>query len=192
MKKYETQRKSNANTSNKKDNSETEVNEINKLISDTKTILNKIIPEISEEKISPKESKKEKYKFRKKEKKEKKIINEANKELKKPKKNKLKDDINLIERICTSKTLKKDLMEIYEKMLENNAEFRDKIFFKNLLDTEKKIGIMDSYKDKEKPISHTFKEIKTENILRNIDNEESLIKKYTLRAQKINDENDEN
>ena len=192
MKKYETQRKSNANTSNKKDNSETEVNEINKLISDTKTILNKIIPEISEEKISSKESKKEKYKFRKKEKKEKKIINETNKELKKPKKNKLKDDINLIERICTSKTLKKDLMEIYEKMLENNAEFRDKIFFKNLLDTEKKIGIMDSYKDKEKPISHTFKEIKTENILRNIDNEESLIKKYTLRAQKINDENDEN
>ena len=192
MKKYETQRKSNTNTSNKKDNSETEVNEINKLISDTKTILNKIIPEISEEKISSKESKKEKYKFRKKEKKEKKIINEANKELKKPKKNKLKDDINLIERICTSKTLKKDLMEIYEKMLENNAEFRDKIFFKNLLDTEKKIGIMDSYKDKEKPISHTFKEIKTENILRNIDNEESLIKKYTLRAQKINDENDEN
>ena len=192
MKKYETQRKSNANTSNKKDNSETEVNEINKLISDTKTILNKIIPEISEEKISSKENIKEKYKFRKKEKKEKKIINEANKELKKPKKNKLKDDINLIERICTSKTLKKDLMEIYEKMLENNAEFRDKIFFKNLLDTEKKIGIMDSYKDKEKPISHTFKEIKTENILRNIDNEESLIKKYTLRAQKINDENDEN
>ena len=192
MKKYETQRKSNTNTSNKKDNSETEVNEINKLISDTKTILNKIIPEISEEKISSKENKKEKYKFRKKEKKEKKIINEANKELKKPKKNKLKDDINLIERICTSKTLKKDLMEIYEKMLENNAEFRDKIFFKNLLDTEKKIGIMDSYKDKEKPISHTFKEIKTENILRNIDNEESLIKKYTLRAQKINDENDEN
>ena len=192
MKKNETQRKSNTNTSNKKDNSETEVNEINKLISDTKTILNKIIPEISEEKISSKENKKEKYKFRKKEKKEKKIINEANKELKKPKKNKLKDDINLIERICTSKTLKKDLMEIYEKMLENNAEFRDKIFFKNLLDTEKKIGIMDSYKDKEKPISHTFKEIKTENILRNIDNEESLIKKYTLRAQKINDENDEN
>ena len=192
MKKYETQRKSNTNISNKKDNSETEVNKINKLISDTKTILNKIIPEISEEKISSKESKKEKYKFRKKEKKEKKIINEANKELKKPKKNKLKDDINLIERICTSKTLKKDLMEIYEKMLENNAEFRDKIFFKNLLDTEKKIGIMDSYKDKEKPISHTFKEIKTENILRNIDNEESLIKKYTLRAQKINDENDEN
>ena len=192
MKKYETQRKSNANISNKKDNSETEVNEINKLISDTKTILNKIIPEISEEKISSKESKKEKYKFRKKEKKEKKIINEANKELKKPKKNKLKDDINLIERICTSKTLKKDLMEIYEKMLENNAEFRDKIFFKNLLDTEKKIGIMDSYKDKQNSISHTFKEIKTENILRNIDNEESLIKKYTLRAQKINDENDEN
>ena len=72
-------------------------------------------------------------------------------------------------------------------MLENNSEFRDKIFFKNLLDTEKKIGIMDSYEEKQ--MSHTFKEIETKNILRNIENEESLIKKYTLRAQKINDEN---
>ena len=186
MKKYEAQRKSNID--NKTEKTESEVNEINKLINETNTILNKIIPQMStDEKNLFKENKKEKYKFRKKEKKvkEKDIPYKLNK--KKEKKNKLKEDLDEIERVCTSKTLKKDLLELYETMLENNSEFRDKIFFKNLLDTEKKIGIMDSYKEKQ--ISHTFKEIETKNILRNIENEESLIKKYTLRAQKINDEN---
>ena len=209
MKKYG--RKS--NNENKMENSENEVKEINKIISETNTILNKIMPQIiTQDKNTTQENKKEKYKFRKKEKKEKEIqkekekdikLNEENKEdknltentkeiketkvTKKEKKNKLKDDINEIERVCTSKTLKKDLVELYEKILENNSEFRDKIFFKNLLDTEKKIGLMDSYE--EKPISHTFKEIETKDILRNIENEESLIKKYTLRVNKIKDEN---
>ena len=212
MKKYG--RKS--NNENKMENSENEVKEINKIISETNTILSKIMPQIiTQDKNTTQENKKEKYKFRKKEKKEKEIqkekekdikLNEENKEnkenknlkentneikekkeTKKEKKNKLKDDINEIERVCTSKTLKKDLVELYEKILENNSEFRDKIFFKNLLDTEKKIGLMDSYE--EKPISHTFKEIETKDILRNIENEESLIKKYTLRANKIKDEN---
>ena len=217
MKKYGMKRKTNNENTN---NTENEVKEINKIISETNTILNKIIPQMNS-KVQNIENKKEKYKFRKKEKKENKTIkenkekeiqkekekdiklNEENKEnknlkentneikekkeTKKEKKNKLKDDINEIERVCTSKTLKKDLVELYEKILENNSEFRDKIFFKNLLDTEKKIGLMDSYE--EKPISHTFKEIETKDILRNIENEESLIKKYTLRANKIKDEN---
>ena len=196
-----------SNNENKMDNSENEVKEINKIISETNTILSKIMPQIiTQDKNTTQENKKEKYKFRKKEKKENKEkeiqkekekdikLNEENnneikekKETKKEKKNKLKDDINEIERVCTSKTLKKDLVELYEKILENNSEFREKIFFKNLLDTEKKIGLMDSYE--EKPISHTFKEIETKDILRNIENEESLIKKYTLRANKIKDEN---
>ena len=58
--------------------------------------------------------------------------------LKTLKKNKLKEDINEIERVCTSKTLKKDLVELYQNVLENNSEFKENIFFKNLLDTEKK------------------------------------------------------
>ena len=168
MKKYG--RKS--NNENKMENSENEVKEINKIISETNTILSKIMPQIITQDKNLKENTNE--------------IKEK-KETKKEKKNKLKDDINEIERVCTSKTLKKDLVELYEKILENNSEFRDKIFFKNLLDTEKKIGLMDSYE--EKPISHTFKEIETKDLFRNIENEESLIKKYTLRANKIKDEN---
>ena len=144
---------------------------------------------------------KEKYRFRKREKKnnlsdqkekekEENIIIENKPinidENKKIKKNKLKEDMNEIERVCTEKTLKKDLMELYERVLENNAEFKDKIFFKNLLDTEKKVGKMDSINTKQ--ISHTFKEIETSKILRNIEKGDSLLNKYTLRAKRINDE----
>ncbi len=104
----------------------------------------------------------------------------------KNKKNKLKEDMNEIEKVCTDKTLKKDLLEIYEKVKENNSEFTDKIFFKNLLDVERKVGKMDNiHKNK---ISHTFKDIKTKNILRVIENENSLLRKYTNRAKNIKDD----
>ena len=115
---------------------------------------------------------------------ESKVKSEEKKESKKN--NKFKEDLNEIERVCTGKVLKKDLMELNEKVLENNLEFRDKIFFKNLLDTEKKIGKMDSI-DREQ-ISHTFKEIETKNILKNIENSDSLIRKYITRAKRIYDE----
>ena len=45
---------------------------------------------------------------------------------------------------------------------------------------------MDSLDDNQ--ISHTFKEIETRNILRNIENENSLMRKYTLRAKRIYNE----
>ena len=163
----------------------------------TKTILSNESP-----KKTVSDEAKEKYKFRKKERKgnlsakkennvqynnEHKLKEEKNKKLKdeNAKKNKFKEDINEIERVCTSKTLKKDLVELYQKVLENNSEFKENIFFKNLLDTEKKIGKMDDLNEKQ--ISHTFKEAKTKDILRNIESENSLIRKYTLRAKRIYD-----
>ena len=164
----------------------------------TKTILSNASP-----KKNVSDEAKEKYKFRKKEKKgklsakkennvqynnEHKLKEEKNKKLKdeNAKKNKFKEDINEIERVCTSKTLKKDLVELYQKVLENNSEFKENIFFKNLLDTEKKIGKMDDLNEKQ--ISHTFKEAKTKDILRNIESENSLLRKYTLRAKRIYDD----
>ena len=164
----------------------------------TKTILSNESP-----KKTVSDEAKEKYKFRKKERKgnlsakkennvqynkEHKLKEEKNKKLKDEhaKKNKFKEDINEIERVCNSKTLKKDLVELYQKVLENNSEFKENIFFKNLLDTEKKIGKMDDLNEKQ--ISHTFKEAKTKDILRNIESENSLLRKYTLRAKRIYDD----
>ena len=39
-----------------------------------------------------------------------------------------------------------------------------------------------------KEISHTYKEIETKDIIRNIDNADSLLKKYTTKARRIVEE----
>ena len=75
------------------------------------------------------------------------------------------------------------MAELFEKVLESNLEFKDKIFFKNLCDTAKKVGNMDSDE-----ISHTYKEIETRDIIRSIDNADSLMKKYTTKARRIVEE----
>ena len=97
--------------------------------------------------------------------------------------NKLKIALNEIEKASAEKLLKKDLVELFEKVLESNLGFKDDIFFKNLNDTAKKVGNMDK-----KEISHTYKEIETKDIIRSIDNADSLLKKYTTKARRIVEE----
>ena len=190
MKSYNFRRKYKKETKPEEDNTQKKEIIENKIVETT--VINNEFPKKVSDEI------KEKYRFRKREKKnnlsnqkekEENIIIENKQtnidENKKIKKNKLKEDMNEIERVCTEKTLKKDLMELYERVLENNAEFKDKIFFKNLLDTEKKVGKMDSINSKQIP--HTFKEIETSKILRNIEKGDSLLNKYTLRAKRIHD-----
>lgn len=94
--------------------------------------------------------------------------------------NRLKIALNEIEKANTRKILKKDLVELFEKILDYNLEFKDKIFFKNLNDTERKVGNMDNTE-----IPHTYKEIETSEIIRRIPNAEDLMKKYTQRAHRI-------
>ena len=62
-------------------------------------------------------------------------------------------------------------------------EFKDEIFFKNLNDTESKVGNMD--KVDKKRISHTYKEIETSEILSNLENANDLMNKYTQRAKTL-------
>ena len=101
-------------------------------------------------------------------------------------KNRLKNSLNEIERVCADRTLKNDLIELFNKVLENNMEFKDEIFFKNLNDTESKVGNMDKV-DKER-ISHTYKEIETSEILSNLENANDLMNKYTQRAKTVVEE----
>ena len=68
-------------------------------------------------------------------------------------------------------------------MRENNSEFTDKIFFKNLLDVERKVGKMDNINKEQ--ISHNYKEFPTKKILRNIDNADNLYYKYSHKAKRI-------
>ena len=112
--------------------------------------------------------------------KEDKIVEHPNETGRKEKINRLKIALNEIEKANTRKILKKDLVELFEKILDYNLEFKDKIFFKNLNDTERKVGNMDNTE-----IPHTYKEIETSEIIRRIPNAEDLMKKYTQRAHRI-------
>ena len=97
--------------------------------------------------------------------------------------NRLKIALNEIEKASTEKILKKDLVELFEKVLESNLDFKENIFFKNLSDTTKKVGIMDTDE-----IPHTIKEIETKEIIKKIENADSLMKKYTTKARRIVEE----
>ena len=101
----------------------------------------------------------------------------------KEKENRLKIALNEIERVNAERTLKDDLVELFEKVLEYNRDFKDEVFFKNLNDTHRKVGGMDKRK-----IPHTFKEIETSKILKNHENAKDLLKKYTYRAKRIVEE----
>ena len=114
---------------------------------------------------------------------EEKIPENVNEAEQKEKLNRLKIALNEIEKASADKILKKDLVELFEKVLEDNLEFKDKIFFKNLNHTEKKVG----YMDKEE-IPHTYKEIETREIIRNMPNADDLMRKYTNRAKRIVEE----
>jgi hypothetical protein len=101
-------------------------------------------------------------------------------------KNRLKNALNEIERVCAERTLKNDLIELFNRVLENNMEFKDDIFFRNLTDTERRVGNMD--KVDKKNISHTYKEIETSEILSNLENANDLMNKYTQRAKTVVEE----
>ena len=101
-------------------------------------------------------------------------------------KNRLKKALNEIEKVCAEKTLKNDLKELFNKVLENNMKFKDNIFFRNLNATERKVGDMDKVDNKR--ICHTYREIETSEVLSNIENANDLLNKYTQRAKTIDEE----
>ena len=78
--------------------------------------------------------------------------------------------------------LKDDLAEIFGEIVAKNIEFKDNIFFKNLIDTEKKMAIMDK-----EEISHMNKKIRDRQKLK-FENMNDLMKKYSNRAKIIVDE----
>ena len=101
-------------------------------------------------------------------------------------KNRLKKALNEIEKVCAERTLKNDLKELFNKVLENNMKFKDNIFFRNLNATERKVGDMDKVDNKR--ICHTYREIETSEVLSNIENANDLLNKYTQRAKTIDEE----
>ena len=113
----------------------------------------------------------------KEEKEETKNDKEINEKEKLEKTNGLKIALNEIEKESVDHILNKDLVEMFQEVIENNFEFKNDIFFKNLIDTEKKVAIMDNAKISQ--FESTYK---------NYENMNDLMKKYTKRARIIVDE----
>ena len=76
----------------------------------------------------------------------------------------LKNELNEIERINAERKLKGNMLQLVNEVVRNNFDFKENIFFRNLDNTSKKIGNMDNIH--KRSISHTFKEIKIDDILK--------------------------
>ena len=97
------------------------------------------------------------------------------------------DDIfNEVEKFNAKNILKGDLAEIYNEVIKDNADFKDNIFFVNLNHYENMVGNCD-----DKKISHTFKEYKKEELLKNqyLPTKE-LYNKYDRKAKIIKEKNE--
>lgn len=76
----------------------------------------------------------------------------------------LKNEFNKIERVNAEKKLKGNMLELVNDVVRSNLDFKENIFFRNLDNTSKKIGNMD--KIHKRAISHTYKEIDIDDILK--------------------------
>ena len=120
---------------------------------------------------------------------EKKYINNNDKNITKKNKNEFEnmDDIfNEVEKFNAKNILKGDLAEIYNEVIKENTDFKDNIFFVNLNHYENMIGNCD-----DKKISHTFKEYKKEELLKNqYLPAKELYNKYDRKAKIIQKQKD--
>ena len=101
--------------------------------------------------------------------------------------NELKDNIfNEVEKFNAKNILKGDLADIYKEIVKDNMDFKENIFFVNLNHYENMIGNCD-----DKKISHTFKEYKKEELLKNqyLPTKE-LYNKYDRKAKIIQKQKD--
>ena len=89
--------------------------------------------------------------------------------------------LNEVEKSNIHNKLSEDLAEIYGEVLKNVQDFKENLFFKNLLDTQKHVGIF----DKNKKITHDYKDVETSKIIKKYQTSDDLLKKYKARAKKI-------
>ena len=101
--------------------------------------------------------------------------------------NELMDNIfNEVEKFNAKNILKGDLADIYKEIVKDNMDFKENIFFVNLNHYENMIGNCDN-----KTISHTYKDLKKEELLKNkyLPTKE-LYNKYRNKAKIIKEKNE--
>ena len=101
--------------------------------------------------------------------------------------NELMDNIfNEVEKFNAKNLLKGDLADIYKEIVKDNMDFKENIFFVNLNHYENMIGNCDN-----KTISHTYKDLKKEELLKNkYLTAKELYNKYRNKAKIIKEKNE--
>ena len=101
--------------------------------------------------------------------------------------NKLMDNIfDEVEKFNAKNILKGDLADIYNEIIKDNLDFKENIFFVNLNHYENMIGNCDH-----KNISHTYKDLKKEELLKNkYLPTKDLYNKYRNKAKIIKEKNE--
>ena len=101
--------------------------------------------------------------------------------------NELMDNIfNEVEKFNAENILKGDLADIYKEIVKDNMDFKENIFFVNLNHYENMIGNCDN-----KTISHTYKDLKKEELLKNkYLPAKELYNKYRNKAKIIKEKNE--
>ena len=101
--------------------------------------------------------------------------------------NELMDNIfNEVEKFNAKNILKGDLADIYKEIVKDNMDFKENIFFVNLNHYENMIGNCDH-----KTISHTYKDLKKEELLKNkYLPAKELYNKYRNKAKIIKEKNE--
>ena len=101
--------------------------------------------------------------------------------------NELMDNIfNEVEKFNAKNILKGDLADIYKEIVKDNMDFKENIFFVNLNHYENMIGNCDN-----KTISHTYKDLKKEELLKNnYLSAKELYNKYRNKAKIIKEKNE--
>ena len=101
--------------------------------------------------------------------------------------NELMDNIfNEVEKFNAKNILKGDLADIYKEIVKDNMDFKENIFFVNLNHYENMIGKCDN-----NTISHTYKDLKKEELLQNkYLPAKELYNKYSNKAKLIKEKNE--
>ena len=89
--------------------------------------------------------------------------------------------LNEVEKTNARRTLSGDLSEFFNIVVRDVQDFKENLFYKNLLDTQKHVGIFDR-----KVIPHCYKNIETNKLLKSSQTTKDLFKKYRNKAKTIN------
>ena len=89
--------------------------------------------------------------------------------------------LNKVEKSNIRKILAGDLSELYDEVVQKTQNFKEDIFFTNLIDTQNHVGFFDKGRKK----LHLYNDVDADKIVQNTLSSKDLFRKYNARAKSI-------